>query len=550
MLDVEYLLAPPHSDRPIVYCYRTGILAPQMKNALRELAVSDALTVYGCEPREIVFAPHGSLFPGIAICDWSNQKSSTAPTVIPQVLAALTTSEGCSVAIFVHYNDALFDHPDWSEAQTRCLLVEEPLVTSETLGAALKYLEATSDLVDALNLVESTELQTYFREFLEEQQSIDLPELIQRFDEFVLLNSRTQHDNRLTADLQRSDRSVTLRPLRELIACRSAYALPELMRGLERKYRRGWTARELTHELFRITQKLLDQSGMSARPREAANGVKEEHALAVVIWTAMLLGWTDRLVEQQAQQDSKPRPNLFLVTVDQLGRDFVRRCSPQMMGDPLAGLWPDLREAIVTSASNADGPKTSKMKLVSEYAAYLSRPSAENPPWLVRLRGLFITSTDTFGKRPEVALPITASPSKLIALGDPRAFADIVGHQSAIQSLQDWFNAKAHGTSVILYGPKGVGKRTLARVYARALLCEGELQEGAAPCGRCSACEHFEAGSFGLIELDAGLEHALTYVQQQLRNHLSVFPLIRTPDHNYQKSGRRSEGRECPSKNA
>jgi DNA polymerase III gamma/tau subunit len=55
---------------------------------------------------------------------------------------------------------------------------------------------------------------------------------------------------------------------------------------------------------------------------------------------------------------------------------------------------------------------------------------------------------------------------------------------------------------VILYGPEGVGKRTVARVYARALLCEGELQEGAAPCDRCKACEYFDS-SFGLIEFDA-----------------------------------------------
>ena len=428
------------------------------------------------------------------------------------------------MAIFVHYNDALFDHLDWSEAKTRCLLVEEPLVTSETLGSALKYLEATSDLVDALDLVESTELQAYFEELLEEQQSIDLPELIQRFDEFVLLHS-TQLDNRLIGGLQRSDRSVTLNPLRELIACRSAYALPELIRGLERKYRRGWTARELTHELFRITQKLLDQSGMSARRRETGSGAAEEHDLAVIIWTAMLLGWTDRLLEQQAQQDSKPRPNLFLVTVDQLGRDFVRRCSPQMIGDPLAGLWPDLQEAIMTSVPNSDEPKSPKMKLVSEFAGYLNHPSAEDPRCLVRLRGLFTTSTNMSGQDPDPDLPKTASPSKLITLADPHTFAEIVGHQSAIQSLQNRFKSKTHDTSVILYGPEGVGKRTLARVYARALLCEGERQGGAAPCGRCSACEHFEAGSFGLIELDAGLEHALTYVQQQLRNDLRYLPL-------------------------
>ena len=50
MLDVEYLVAPPHNDRPIVYCYRTGILLPQMKNALREIAARDGMMVSTARP--------------------------------------------------------------------------------------------------------------------------------------------------------------------------------------------------------------------------------------------------------------------------------------------------------------------------------------------------------------------------------------------------------------------------------------------------------------------------------------------------------------------
>ena len=227
------------------------------------------------------------------------------------------------------------------------------------------------------------------------------------------------------------------------------------------------------------------------------------HDLAAPVWAATLLAWTDRLLEQDSQLISKPRPDLFLVTVGQLGRDFMRRCSPRMAGDPLVGLWSDVGKAIATSLSDADEPKNQKMKLASEFAAYLSRPEAENSRWITRLRALLTTSRDMPGQDLGVTLLGSSSLSKPTALTDPPAFADIVGHQSAVESLRNRFKSQAHSTPVILCGPDGVGKRTLARVYARALLCEGGLEEGSTPCGRCEACKHSDAGSFGLIEFDA-----------------------------------------------
>ena len=503
MLDVEYLVAPPHNDRPIVYCYRTGILRPQIKNALRESAARDGILVSGCEAAEITLVSHAPLFPGIAVCDWSKGKASASSELLPQALIALTTSEGCAIALFVRCGDELFRHPIWPEAKKRCLLVEEPLVTRETLAPALTYLEKTSDLLRARDLMRRPELHAYFNELLEEQKSIDFPELIQEFDRVILLNSRIDGHKQLIAGIERQDPSATLRPLRQFVASRSSNALGELIRGLERKCRDGWTVRRLTHEIFRITQKLLDRSDLSTGAEGTPSiQAMQEQDLGVVVWTSTLLGWTDRLLETQAEVTSKPRPNLFLVTVDQLGRDFMRRCSPEMAGDPLASLWSDVRRAIPTLLSEPDEPKTPKMRLVSELAAYLDRLGAENSRWITRLRTLLTTSGDMPGQ--DLLGAVTCSPksSQHVALGDPHAFAQIIGHQTAVASLQNWFSSKAHSTPVILYGPEGVGKRTVARVYARALLCEGELQEGAAPCDRCKACEYFDS-SFGLIEFDA-----------------------------------------------
>ena len=91
----------------------------------------------------------------------------------------------------------------------------------------------------------------------------------------------------------------------------------------------------------------------------------------------------------------------------------------------------------------------------------------------------------------------------------PRTFADVIGHEKAAEGLRNRFASQGHNTGVILYGPAGVGKRTLARVYARTLLCEGLLGAGASPCMDCHVCEYFDThGSFGFIELDAARENA------------------------------------------
>lgn len=48
--------------------------------------------------------------------------------------------------------------------------------------------------------------------------------------------------------------------------------------------------------------------------------------------------------------------------------------------------------------------------------------------------------------------------------------------------------------ALLLAGPHGVGKRALARAWARALLCEAPLADGAA-CGSCPACHWFDTGA-------------------------------------------------------
>ncbi len=84
----------------------------------------------------------------------------------------------------------------------------------------------------------------------------------------------------------------------------------------------------------------------------------------------------------------------------------------------------------------------------------------------------------------------------------PRAFGDMVGQQHVLQALT---NALASGRlhhAYLFAGTRGVGKTTVARIFAKALNCEQGV--GPDPCGECSACVEIDEGRFvDLLEVDA-----------------------------------------------
>ncbi len=84
----------------------------------------------------------------------------------------------------------------------------------------------------------------------------------------------------------------------------------------------------------------------------------------------------------------------------------------------------------------------------------------------------------------------------------PQKFSEVVGQEHVKRALQ---NAILHGRvghAYLFVGPRGIGKTTIARIFAKALNCEAA--DGAEPCCRCTPCQEIAAGSsLDLIEIDA-----------------------------------------------
>ncbi|MDR0825905.1 MAG: DNA polymerase III subunit gamma/tau, partial [Mycoplasmataceae bacterium] len=69
----------------------------------------------------------------------------------------------------------------------------------------------------------------------------------------------------------------------------------------------------------------------------------------------------------------------------------------------------------------------------------------------------------------------------------PRTFAQVVGQDFITTSLRNSIKQNKVGHAYIFAGPKGIGKTTIARVFAKALNCLSPIDGDA--CNKCENCK-------------------------------------------------------------
>jgi DNA polymerase-3 subunit gamma/tau len=87
----------------------------------------------------------------------------------------------------------------------------------------------------------------------------------------------------------------------------------------------------------------------------------------------------------------------------------------------------------------------------------------------------------------------------------PRTFAEVVGQEHITRTLQNAIRTGRVGHAYLFVGPRGTGKTTLARIFAKALNCA--RPDGVEPCCACPSCLEIAGGnSLDVIEID-GASH-------------------------------------------
>lgn len=96
----------------------------------------------------------------------------------------------------------------------------------------------------------------------------------------------------------------------------------------------------------------------------------------------------------------------------------------------------------------------------------------------------------------------------------PSTFKSVVGQHVLVNTLKNAVKSGRLAHSYLFCGQRGVGKTTMARIFAKAINCEHLTADGE-PCNECESCRAFnEQRSLNIIELDAASNNSVDDIRQ------------------------------------
>ncbi|MCX8127420.1 MAG: DNA polymerase III subunit gamma/tau [Synergistetes bacterium] len=105
----------------------------------------------------------------------------------------------------------------------------------------------------------------------------------------------------------------------------------------------------------------------------------------------------------------------------------------------------------------------------------------------------------------------------------PQKFSEVVGQEVVVKILQNAIKTNRIAHAYLFAGPRGVGKTSVARIFAKALNCENG--PGIEPCNLCFSCKKItEGSSFDVLEIDGASNRGVEEVRA-LKERISLAPI-------------------------
>ncbi len=104
----------------------------------------------------------------------------------------------------------------------------------------------------------------------------------------------------------------------------------------------------------------------------------------------------------------------------------------------------------------------------------------------------------------------------------PDTFDKMVRQEHVVRILKNQIEKKTVGHAYLFTGPRGTGKTSVARIFARAVNCENP--ENGSPCGTCKVCRALSEGSLDISEIDAASNNGVNEMRD-LREKVQYPPV-------------------------